>query len=89
MLEIVRKSQFKKDFKKLLSSGKDFEKLAEVIRLLQIPEALPPHNRDHNLIGEHRGCRECHITGDWLLVYQQTEKELILYRTGSHSELFR
>lgn len=89
MLEIVRKSQFKKDFKKLLSAGKDLNKLAEVLRLLQIPEELPTHNRDHNLTGEYKAYRECHITGDSLLIYSQTENELILYRTGSHSELFR
>jgi len=40
------------------------------------------------LIGSYHGCRECHVSPDWLLIYQTTETELILVRTGSHSELF-
>jgi len=88
MLHIVRKSRFKKDFKKLLSSGKDLDKLASVIRALQALEALPECNRDHALTGNYIGHRECHISPDWLLIYQTTETELILVRTGSHSELF-
>lgn len=75
MLEIVRKSQFKRDFKKLLSAGKNLDKSAEVIQLLQIPKELPSHNHDHNLSGEYKGYRECHISGDWLLIYSQNEKE--------------
>jgi len=88
MLQLVRKSRFKQDFKKLLSSGKDLGKLASVIRALQAQEALPERNRDHALTGNYIGHRECHVSPDWLLVYQTTETELILVRTGSHSELF-
>ena len=88
MLQLVRKSRFKKDFKKLLSSGKDLGKLASVVRTLQAQEALPERNRDHALTGNYIGHRECHVSPDWLLVYQTTETELILVRTGSHSELF-
>ena len=88
MLTIVRKSRFKKDFKKLQSSGKDLQKLAEVIRMLANEEELPERNRDHALIGDYADHRECHITPDWLLIYQTTETELLLVRTGSHSDLF-
>ena len=47
-------------------------------------------NRDHQLSGDYAGCRECHITPDWLLIYEVADEELILYltRTGSHSDLF-
>ena len=89
MRTIVRKSRFKKDFKKLHSSGRDLEKLTEVLRLLQQGRKLPERCRDHNLTGDFSGYRECHISPDWLLIYQTTETELILVRTGSHSELFR
>lgn len=89
MLTIVWKSRFKKDFKKLQSSGKDLQKLAEVIRMLANEEELTERNRDHALIGDYVDHRECHITPDWLLIYQTTETELLLVRTGSHSELFR
>ena len=88
MLNLVRKSRFKKDFKKLLSSGKDLDKLALIIRALQVQEPLPKGNRDHALTGNYIGHRECHVSPDWLLIYQTTETELILVRTGSHSELF-
>ena len=85
---IVRKSQFKKDFKRLRSSGCSLPALAQAITWLRRGEALPDAMRDHSLIGNWRGCRECHLAGDWLLIYQLTEDELILVRTGSHSELF-
>jgi len=88
MLELVRKSRFKKDFKKLFSSGKDLDKLALIIRMLQAEEPLPERNRDHALTGNYAGHRECHVSPDWLLIYQTTDTELILVRTGSHSELF-
>ena len=88
MREIVRKSQFKKDFKRLRSTGRNLAILAEVIIKLHKNEELPQSLRDHSLIGNWKGCRECHLAGDWLLIYQLTEKELILVRTGSHNELF-
>ena len=88
MREIVRKSQFKKDFKRLRSSGRNPAILADVIIKLHKNEELPQSLRDHSLIGNWKGCRECHLAGDWLLIYQLTEKELILVRTGSHNELF-
>lgn len=88
MRSIVRKSQFKKDFKKLRSSGRNITVLAETILKLQKGEELPESMRDHLLSSNWKDHRECHLAGDWLLIYQLTEKELILVRTGSHSELF-
>lgn len=73
MLRIVRKSQFKKDFNKLRSSGKDLGKLAEVIVALQKGEPLPERNRDHLLIGDYKDHRECHVSPDWLLIYQRAK----------------
>ncbi len=89
MLRLVRKSQFKKDFKKLRSSGKDLGKLVQVIVALQKGESLPERNLDHLLVGDYKDHRECHISPDWLLIYQASETELTLVRTGSRSELFR
>jgi len=88
MLQLVRKSQFKKDFKKLRSAGRNLETLAETIRLLQNEEPLPEAMRDHLLTGNYKDHRECHLAPDWLLIYRTTETELVLVRTGSHSELF-
>tara|TARA_A100001011_G_C13965119_1_gene696921 strand:+ start:389 stop:658 length:270 start_codon:yes stop_codon:yes gene_type:complete len=88
MLLLVRKSRFKKDYKKLKSSGKDLNKLRLVIELLVQGNDLPSKNRDHFLIGKYKDFRECHIEPDWLMIYKLTPTELILVRTGSHSELF-
>ena len=64
--------------------------LEEVISILANQEPLPEKFRDHSLLGKYTGCRECHITPDWLLIYEIDGDELILYltRTGSHSDLF-
>ena len=64
--------------------------LSDILKKLAKGEPLPPKNRDHPLTGDFDGCRECHITPDWLLVYERAEEELILYltRTGTHSDLF-
>ena len=88
MLNIRDKRSFRKDYKKLKSSGKDLSKLALVINTLAAKEELPERNLDHALTGNYLGNRECHVSPDWLLIYQTTEAELILVRTGSHSELF-
>lgn len=88
MLNIRDKRSFRKDYRKLRSSGKDLSKLAAVIDTLAAGEVLAESYRDHVLIGNFLGCRECHVSPDWLLIYQKTKTELILVRTGSHSELF-
>lgn len=58
--------------------------------MLQNGIPLPAKNKDHALTGNYSGCRECHIQPDWLLIYEISNKELILYltRTGTHSDLF-
>lgn len=88
MRSIIRKSQFKRDFKKLRSSNRDIELLKTVIQKLAAGEELPASFRDHALGGNYAACRECHLAGDWLLIYQRDVAVLILIRTGLHSELF-
>lgn len=62
----------------------------EVIELLANGMKLDEKYKDHLLTGDYGGFRECHITPDWLLVYQYREQELLLLlsRTGTHSDLF-
>ena len=76
------------DFKVCAKRGYNLKRLQNVIDILRVPDSLPPKNRDHNLTGNYAGYRECHVEPDWLLIYQQTETELLLYRTGTHSDLF-
>ena len=78
----------KKDVKRLSRAGKDIEKLLKAVGILAEGESLPPEYRDHPLTGNFKGKRDCHIEPDWLLIYAIETDELILYRTGSHSELF-
>lgn len=64
------------------------ELLQQVIDTLKIPDTLPQKNLDHSLSGDYSGHRECHVAPDWLLIYRQDEEELLLYRTGTHADLF-
>jgi mRNA interferase YafQ len=90
MLTIKYQTVFKKDYKRIVKRGYDIRLLEEVISILAENRPLPQKYRDHSLSGDYSGCRECHITPDWLLIYQIREDELILYltRTGTHSDLF-
>ena len=49
---------------------------------------MPPARRDHPLKGEWQGFRECHIEPDWLLIYEATDDDVTLARTGTHADLF-
>lgn len=90
MLTIKYQAAFKKDYKRIVKRGYDMRLLEKVIELLANQKPLPEKNLDHQLSGDYAGCRECHITPDWLLIYEVADEELILYltRTGSHSDLF-
>ncbi|MDI3535649.1 MAG: mRNA interferase YafQ [Eubacteriaceae bacterium] len=63
-------SKFKKDLKRVNKRGYNLELLKAVVSLLQRGEELPPEHKDHPLKGDYLGCRECHVTPDWLLVYK-------------------
>lgn len=90
MLTIKYQAAFKKDYKRIKKRGYDTRLFKEVVDLLAKRKPLPAKYRDHELSGAYKGCRECHITPDWLLVYEVLEEELLLYltRTGTHSDLF-
>lgn len=90
MLTIKYQTTFKKDYKRIVKRGYDIRLLETIINLLAEQKTLPDIYHDHSLSGNLEGCRECHITPDWLLIYEINEHELILYltRTGSHSDLF-
>lgn len=86
---IIRQtSHFKKDVKLQTKRGRDLKKLKEVIELLVAGEPLPAKCRDHPLTGNWNGWRDCHLEPDWLLIYQISPEELVLGRTGTHSDLF-
>jgi len=89
MKAIRRTSQFKRDVKRMQRQGKDSGRLKRVLESLVEGEGLAAEYRDHVLVGQYKGTRECHIEPDWLLLYELAESEIILIRTGSHSDLFK
>jgi mRNA interferase YafQ len=88
MLTPVYTRQFERDIKRLKKRGKKTEKLKLMLRSLIEEEELDPIHRDHKLIGDWLGRRECHIESDWLLIYKIEDERIIFERTGSHSDLF-
>lgn len=84
-------SRFQKDLKRIARRGYNTELLTAVIKKLANGEHLAQKHRDHALTGDYAGCRECHITPDWLLIYEISDDTLLLYltRTGTHSDLFK
>ncbi len=87
---ISQTGAFKKDLKLAIERGYNVDLLGYVVDTLAEGKQLEKKYKDHNLSGSYKGCRECHITPDWLLVYEIVDSELILYltRTGTHSDLF-
>lgn len=89
---VAYSNTFKKDWEKLSRSGKyDMSNLKEVMMLLIAnDDPLPVEWNDHQLHGKFSGYRECHIGGDFLLIYAIfPDKEHIIFSgTGTHSELF-
>ncbi|MEX0720733.1 MAG: type II toxin-antitoxin system YafQ family toxin [Balneolaceae bacterium] len=88
MKKILRTNRFKKDVKKMKKRGKSFDVFKQVIQKLANDEQLEQRFRDHKLKGDYVGTRECHVEPDWLLIYEDNESELVLIRTGTHSDLF-
>ena len=90
MYKVKFTGQFKKDLKLAKKQGKNLDTLCNVIKILEKGKKLDDKYRDHSLSGKYKGTRECHIEPDWLLIYEIIDNVLVLvlYRLGSHSELF-
>ena len=82
-------TQYKKDFKKYRNKPQKLEKLLNVFRMLENEMELPAELKAHKLTGKYKGCMECHIEGDFLLIWFDEDSNFIdIIRIGSHSELF-
>ena len=67
----------------------DLVRLKEAMMLLIANDApLGPEWLDHQLKGVWADHRECHIGGDFLLIYQIQANAINFVRSGTHSELF-
>lgn len=90
MYKIKFTGQFKKELKLAKKQGKDINKLFKIVDILAEKKVLDIKYKDHALISNYKGFRECHIELDWLLIYKYYDDILVLSlsRLGSHSELF-
>lgn len=77
-----------KDYAKTKLSDSQFEKFISYLHFLKDGIALPPEAKEHNLKGNWKDFKECHLGGDMLLVYAVFDTEIVLTRIGSHSEIF-
>ena len=86
-----RTTDFKKDWNRLQQGGRyDLSLLKSVMMHLIANEGpLPGEYMDHPLSGAYKDHRDCHIGGDWLLIYKLDKDSVIFVRTGTHSELFK
>jgi mRNA interferase YafQ len=88
MRRITQRRQFREDLKRQKRRGKDIEDMIAAVELLVETGMLPGAYRPHRLSGEWKGVWECHIDPDWLLIYDVTPAEVLLIRTGTHTDLF-
>lgn len=90
MYEIRMTKTFRKDTERCRKRGYNMELLKTAIRLLEADGKLPSAYRPHKLSSDYAGCWECHLKGDWLLIWEQNDTELTLLftGTGTHSDLF-
>ena len=89
--DVIYSKKFKKSLKKVTKQGKDINKLLDIVDKLATKETLEPKYKDHVLYDDKnfKGCRDCHIEPDWVLIYKYLEEEivLLLVNTGSHSDI--
>jgi mRNA interferase YafQ len=88
MKDLRTSSRFRRDLRRVTRRRYALERLEAIIDLLREGSPLPERYRDHPLKGEWDGSRECHVSPDWLLIYETTDDEVILQRTGTHADLF-
>lgn len=83
-------TQYKKDYKRFRNNPDKLRKLMVILSMLQSEIPIPAEYYPHLLSGNYAGFMECHIEGDFLLIWFDRESDQIdLVRLGSHSELFR
>ena len=79
----------KKDYRQAKKRGKDIAKLDAVLEKIAAGTPLEAQYKKYRLQGEWRGAWECHITPNWLLIWNDKDPECIKFlRTGTHSDIF-
>ena len=88
MRELILTTRFRRDLRRAARRGKNEERLREVIERLVAGEPLEPRHRGHQLTGDMAHLWECHLEGDWLIVWYEDDTTVTLMRTGTHSDIF-
>lgn len=89
MKKLKPSTRYKRDYKRYRNNPVKLRKLFEILRKLEQEEPIPPEYNPHMLSGNYAGYMECHIEGDFLLIWFDPDCDQIdLVRLGSHSELF-
>ena len=89
MKKLQPTTQYKKDLKRFKNYPAKLDALKEILLKLQNNQPIPAEYLPHMLYGKYKGCMECHIQNDFLLIWIDPDTDIIeLVRLGSHSELF-
>jgi mRNA interferase YafQ len=88
MYDVVLTSRFKEERELYARRGSNMSLLKDVVDILPKGQPLPRKNKDHPLVGNWADHRECRIAPDWLLIYRVQKTDLILVRTGTHSDIY-
>jgi mRNA interferase YafQ len=75
MKELIVTNNFKKDLQIMAKRGSKMQKLMDIIMLLRLNQNLSNSCRPHKLQGNYKDYWECHISPDWLLIYQFDDKK--------------
>ena len=91
MYQAVQSAKFRRSLKRV-SQYRNFDgdELERIIDFLRTNQPLDQRHYDHELKGEYRGIRECHIRNDLLLLYQKKDNVLVLLLVdiGTHASVF-
>lgn len=87
MLQVKETNGYKKDYKLSFKRGFNLNAIDTIVETLVREQPLPQRCEDHPLKGSWKGCRDCHIEPDWVLIYRVEAGFLYLIRTGTHSDL--
>lgn len=89
MRKVIRTPKFVKDITCMYKRGENLKLLENLIKRIKFRN-LSKKDKDHHLKGDFLGYRECHVKGNWIVVYRELDEHTIeLYRTGSHSDIFK
>ncbi len=91
MRRVKSTRRFQRDFRKLRRgehASHIEDTLLTALKLLSADAVLPDRYTDHQMKGEYRDCRDCHLRGDLVLIYRKTGEDILeLVRIGSHASL--